>query len=98
MGGLRIGRLRQGMCRVRRQTAACDVGIWSGCGDTVGALWLPLQPILPICQSVLVGNDIIVLPSRFLRMPAHAETKCFHFGVVWHVFYVSAGAGFARMS
>jgi hypothetical protein len=28
IGVLGIGRLRQGMCRVRLQTAACDVGMW----------------------------------------------------------------------
>jgi hypothetical protein len=44
-GCLGIGRLRQGMCRVRLQTAACDVGIWSGCGDTKQALWLSNLPI-----------------------------------------------------
>ena len=97
-GRLRIGRLRQGMCRVRLQTAACDVGIWLGCGDTAGALWPSLQPIVPICQSVPVCSDVSVLLSRFLRTSVHAETKCFHFGVVCPVFYVSVGAGFARMS
>jgi len=49
---LSIGRLRQGMCRVRRQTAACDVGMWSVRGDTAGALWLPLRPIPPSSPKV----------------------------------------------
>jgi hypothetical protein len=79
--------------------AECDdkrlLVMWA-CGQAVATLQGRYG--FPICQSVPVCSDVSVLLSRFLRTSAHAETKCFHFGVVCHVFYVSVGAGFARMS
>ena len=48
---LSIGRLRQGVCRVRLQTAAGDAGIWLGCGDTaVGYAYLATNPAAQLYQ------------------------------------------------
>jgi hypothetical protein len=35
--------------------------MWSDCGDTTQALWLPLQPILPFVQESLTGPRFVPL-------------------------------------